>query len=48
MIRHTICHDTLLKLIIEEHMDGKTVRGRPRVEYISQIMKDIHMWVIDI
>lgn len=43
MIRYILRHDSLLKLIIEEYMDGKTVKGRPRMEYISQIMKDVHM-----
>lgn len=43
MIGHTLRHDSLLKLIIEEYMNGKTGRERPRIEYISQIMNDMNM-----
>lgn len=42
MIKHTLCNNSLLKLIIEGCVDGKTRRGRPRVKYISQIM-DMNM-----
>lgn len=31
MIGHTLYRDGLLKLIIEGYIDGKTVRGRPRM-----------------
>lgn len=41
MIGNTLCHDSLLKLIIEGYVDGETGRGKPRIEYISQIMEDI-------
>jgi len=41
MIVHTLRYDSLLKLIIEGNVDGKTERGRPRMEYISQIIKDM-------
>lgn len=40
---HTLRNDGLLKPIIEGYMDGKTGRERPRLEYISQIMKDMNM-----
>jgi len=41
MIGHTLRHDSLLKLIIEGYVDGKTGRGSPIMEYVSDIMKDI-------
>lgn len=42
-IGHTLCHDSLLNLIVKGYVDGKTGRGKPRMEYISQIMKDMDM-----
>lgn len=33
-------HKGLLKLIIEGGIDGKNHRGRPRLEYIQQIIRD--------
>lgn len=48
MIKHTLRHGSFLKLIIEEYMDDKTGRGKPKMEYISQIMKDMNMGVIDV
>jgi len=40
-IEHTLCYNSLLKLIIKRCVDGKTGRERPRMEYISQIMKNM-------
>jgi len=33
-------HEGLLKLIIEGRVEGKNRRGRPRLEFIQQIIKD--------
>jgi len=33
----------MLKLIIERYVDGKIGRGKPRMEYVLQIMKDMDM-----
>jgi len=33
-------HGGLLGLIIEGCVDGKNPRGKPRMEYMQQIMKD--------
>jgi hypothetical protein len=33
-------HEGLLKLIIEGSIEGKNHRGRPKLEYIQQIIKD--------
>lgn len=41
MMNHMLRHDSLLKMIIESDVDHKTGKGRPRMEYIPQIMKDI-------
>jgi len=41
MIGNILRHYSLLELIIEGYVDGKTERGRPRTEYMSQIMKDM-------
>uniref|UniRef100_A0A2S2PJ80 Endonuclease-reverse transcriptase n=1 Tax=Schizaphis graminum TaxID=13262 RepID=A0A2S2PJ80_SCHGA len=40
-IGHIMRHEGLLKLIIEGCIDGKNRRGRPRLEYIQQIIKDL-------
>lgn len=34
---------SLLKRIIKGYVDGRIGRGRPRLEYKSQIMKDTNM-----
>lgn len=36
-------YDSLLNMIIEGYMDDKTRRGRPRMEYMPQIMKDMRV-----
>lgn len=41
MIGHRSRHNTLLKLIIKGYLDGKTGKERPRMEYMTQIMKDM-------
>lgn len=43
VIDDTMRHDGLLKLIIERYMDGKTGRGRSRMEYVSQITRDMNV-----
>lgn len=43
MIGHTLRHDSLLKLIIKGYVDDKTGRERPRMDYISQIMRDLDL-----
>lgn len=43
MIGHTLRYDNLLKLIIEGYVDDKTGRERPRMDYISQIMRDLDL-----
>lgn len=40
LIGHILRHDGLLGLILEEIIDGKNHRGRPRLQYISQIIED--------
>lgn len=40
LIGHILRHDGLLLLILEGVIDGKNHRGRPRLQYISQIMED--------
>lgn len=40
LIGHILRHDGLLLLILECVIDGKNHRGRPRLQYISQIMED--------
>ena len=39
-IGHIMRHEGLLKLIIEGRVEGKNRRGRPRLEFIQQIIKD--------
>lgn len=41
LVGHILRHNGLLKLIIEGTVDGKNSRGRPRLEYMSQIMEDM-------
>lgn len=38
---HLLRHEGLLNKIIEEVVDGKNVRGRPRLSFIDQVTKDI-------
>ena len=38
---HLMRHEGLLKTIIEGYVDGKRPRGRPRLRYMDQIMKDV-------
>ena len=40
LIGHILRHDGLLGLILEGLVDGKNHRGRPRLQYISQIIED--------
>jgi hypothetical protein len=40
LIGRILRHDGLLLLILEDVIDGKNHRGRPRLQYISRIMKD--------
>jgi len=39
-IGHIMRHKGLLKLIIEGRVEGIRNKGRPRLEYIHQIIKD--------
>jgi len=39
-IGHIMRHEGLLKLIIEGTIEGNNRRGRPRLEFIQQIIKD--------
>jgi len=41
IIGHTLRHNNLLGRIIEGYLDGKNSRGRPSLEYISQVVRDI-------
>lgn len=43
MIEDTLRHNSLLKLIIEGHVDGKTKGGREWMECNSRIMKDMNV-----
>ncbi|CAI6343800.1 unnamed protein product [Macrosiphum euphorbiae] len=40
MIGHILRHESLLKKIIEGDVEGHIARGRPRTEYMTQIMQD--------
>lgn len=40
LIGHILWHDGLLGLILEGIINGKIHRGRPRLQYISQIIED--------
>uniref|UniRef100_A0A2S2P7C6 Uncharacterized protein n=1 Tax=Schizaphis graminum TaxID=13262 RepID=A0A2S2P7C6_SCHGA len=40
LIGHILRHDGLLLLILEGVIDGKNHRGRPRLQYVNQIMED--------
>jgi len=39
-IGHVLWHGGLLGLIIEGWVEGKNYEGRPRLEYIQQIMRE--------
>ena len=41
MIGHILRHDSLVKIIIEGSIEGKNFRGRPRMEYMTQIREDV-------
>jgi len=41
MIRHLLRHDSLLKTVIEGNVDGHIGRGKPRMEYMKQIIIDM-------
>jgi hypothetical protein len=40
-IVHILRHRSQLKTVLEGEISGKKYRGRPRMEYIGQIMKDV-------
>jgi hypothetical protein len=40
-IGHILRHSSLLKTVFEGEISGKNYRGRPRMEYIGQIMKNM-------
>jgi len=41
MIGHILRHDSLTKNVIESDVEGYIRRGRPRMEYMKQIMIDM-------
>ena len=41
LIGHIMRHDGLMKTIIEGQVNGKRGKGRPRMCYIGQIIKDV-------
>lgn len=41
LIGHIIRHDGMLKMIIEGVVEGKNLRGRPRLEYMKQLLRDM-------
>lgn len=42
MIGHVLRHESLLKTILEGDVEGHIGRGRLRVEYMTQVMKDVN------
>jgi hypothetical protein len=40
-IDHILGHSGLLKTVLEGEVAGNNYRGRPRVEYIGKMMKDV-------
>ena len=42
LIGHTLRHDNMLTRIVEGMVEGKRYRGRPRFQYIQQIMGDVN------
>jgi len=40
MIRYILRYESLLKKIIEGDVEGHIARGKPRTEYMTQIMQD--------
>lgn len=43
LIEHTPRHDSLLKRIMEGMIEGKNVVGRPPLDYLQQIMRDVNV-----
>jgi hypothetical protein len=41
MVGHILRHEGLMKTVLEGRVEGKNYRGRPRLEYIEQIIKDV-------
>ena len=40
LVGHILRHDSIVRTVIEGYIEGKRNRGRPRLEYMEQIMKD--------
>jgi hypothetical protein len=40
-IGQSLRHSSLLKILLEGEISGKNYIGRPRMEYVGQIMKDV-------
>jgi hypothetical protein len=41
MVGHILRHEGLIKTVLEGRVEGKNYRGRLRLEYIEQIIKDV-------
>jgi hypothetical protein len=41
MVGHILRHEGLMKTVLEGRVEGKNYRGRPRLEYIEQIIKEV-------
>jgi hypothetical protein len=40
-IGHVLRHSSPMKRLLEGEISGKNYRGRPRIEYVGQIMMDV-------
>ena len=41
LVGHIMRHDGLMKTIVEGQVEGKKGKGRPRISYIGQVIKDV-------
>lgn len=42
LIGNILRHDTIVKLVLEDYVEGKILRGTPRHVNLQQIMNDIN------